>query len=268
MVSSHSKISIPPESGFLVWWYAKYKGWTKADSANEAKVNAYITDLKTSKKIETWNLDYAKIKESMKDNLPATYAELSSLVYAAYALGRNKNISIWGDKNNYYIAHLKEVAEIYPDAYFIHIVRDGRDVACSYLNIATLDTASPYKPKLPDEIVHIAQEWSDNNLKIHHFLKQLNPAQSLQIKYEDLIETPEHGLQAICKFLHLPYEETMMNFHQTEKEPEAFIDWKKKTAEKPDPTNKNIYLSFLPQEDIALFNKTASEVLNLYGYSV
>jgi len=268
MITAHSKVSIPPESGFLVWWYQKYKNWSKEDSTNEAKVNAYVADLKTSKKIETWNLDYNKIKNLVKTELPASYAQLSSLVYYSYALTRNKNISIWGDKNNYYISHLHELAEIYPKAYFIHIIRDGRDVACSYLNIASLNSSSPYKPKLPDQIIHIAQEWTENNIKLNNFLKLIDSTKRITVKYEDLIENPAECLKSVCEFLNLPYEDSMMNFHQTEKEPEEFMDWKKKTAEKPDPTNKNLYLDFLSPDDIALFNQYASEVLSLYGYSI
>jgi len=268
MISAHSQIAIPPESGFLVWWHKKYKNWSKADSANSTRIDEYLSDLKTSKKIETWNLDYSLLKKLIETELPHNYAELSSLVYYSYALNRNKHISIWGDKNNYYIAHLEELAEIYPNAYFIHIIRDGRDVACSYLNIASLDSSSPYKPKLPDQIIHIAKEWSDNNLKIAGFLNQFNSGKRLSVKYEDLIENPEHSLASVCKFLALPYETEMMNFHETEKEPAEFIDWKKKTMEKPDPNNKNMYLKFLSPEDITLFNENATEVLNLYGYSV
>jgi hypothetical protein len=268
MISSHSKISIPPESGFLVWWYEKYKDWSKQDSSDEAKIDKYLADLKTSKKIETWNLDYVRMKNLILAEQPANYAELSSLVYYSYSLIRNKNISIWGDKNNYYIAHLQELKEIYPNAFFIHIIRDGRDVACSYLNIAQLDSSSPYKPKLPYEIAQIAHEWSGNNLKIRNFMEWLEPEKKLTVKYEDLIESPADHLQSVCKFLALPYEEAMMNFHNTEKEPEAFIDWKKKTMEKPDPTNKNMYLNFLTHAEIGLFNQHAADVLNLYGYSV
>jgi hypothetical protein len=267
MISSHSKISIPPESGFLVWWYAKYKLWTRDDSGNETRISDFIGDLRTSKKIETWNLDYDQIKNLIKYELPANYAELSSLVYYAYAQIRKKNISYWGDKNNYYIAHLNELLEIYPNAFFIHIIRDGRDVACSYLNLVNLDSSSPYKPKLPDEIVQIAKEWADNNLKIEKFLKNLKPANKFVLKYEDLIEEPANCLQLICEFLKLPYEETMMDFNKTEKEPEMFMDWKKKTLEKPDPANKNIYLKFLTPADIDLFNRNAADVLNSYGYS-
>jgi hypothetical protein len=268
MITAHSRISIPPESGFLVWWYQKYKEWSKADSDDKTAVNRYIADLKTSKKIETWNLDYTQITDLILTTLPENYSQLSSLVYTAYSLSRNKDISIWGDKNNYYIAHLKELAEIYPDAYYIHIIRDGRDVACSYIDLANLDSSSPYKPKLSTEITDIAEEWSKNNLLINSFLNQVSSVKGLVVKYEDLIENPANCLRSVCSFLSLPYEEAMMHFYETEKEPKEFTDWKKKTLAKPDPSNKNKYMNLLSQEDIRLFNKIATNTLSLYGYSI
>src|ERR1051326_8315559 len=140
MLDSHSHIVSPPESGFLLWWHKKYKDWSLQDSKNDNKVEEYIADLKTSKKIETWNLDFVEIKKIISKELPSNYAQLSSLIYYSYGVNKKKYASAFGDKNNYYLNHIDEILKIYPNAYFIHLIRDGRDVACSYMDLKNLNT--------------------------------------------------------------------------------------------------------------------------------
>lgn len=268
MLNAHSKLTIPPECGFLVWWHAKYKDWGKSDSADMKQIDGYITDLKTSKKIETWDLDYTLLKELIITSKPADYAELSSLVYTSYSLQKGKNIKLWGDKNNYYIKHLDDLLDIYPEAYFIHIIRDGRDVACSYRALDKLQTNSPYKPILPVEIKSIAEEWMTNILNITAFFNKINIKKKLTLRYEYLIDSPEKELTSICRYLGLTFDPGMLKYYEQENEPGQLIDWKKKTREAPDSKNKNKYLSILSQYQLKEFNGIAGPLLTRLGYGV
>ena len=56
----------------------------------------------------------------------------------------------------------ESIKELFPNAYFIHIIRDGRNVACSYRDINRKKISDPYAPKLPDNIIDIAKEWNNN----------------------------------------------------------------------------------------------------------
>jgi Sulfotransferase family len=82
-----------------------------------------------------------------------------SAVYATYAASQGKTGSRWGDKNNFYRHHLAELATLFPSAGFVHIVRDGRDVAASYRALSTLSAGSKYAPRLPTAIAEIAADW-------------------------------------------------------------------------------------------------------------
>jgi hypothetical protein len=268
ILAAHTKLSVPPECGFLVWWYPKFKDWNVTASTNELCVEGYLKNLKTSRKIETWDLDYTALYNLIIASKPNNYAELSSLVYISYSLQQGKSISLWGDKNNHYLNYLETLHTLYPNAYFIHLVRDGRDVACSYRALNHLNTQSPYKPQLPYSIKEIAQEWSLNILKTGTFLEQLTPDRKLIITYEDLIEHPQKKAKEICLFFGIDFEPAMLNYYITTKEPKAFIEWKRKTLLPPDPSNKNVYLTDLSDKDISDFNQIAGNTLKLYGYTV
>lgn len=270
MLTNHPEICIPPECGFIQWWHSKYGTWTVADAKSEAKVEEFITDLSTSRKIESWELNYDALRSSILKRNPETYAELCSMVVERYANQQNKIPKYLGDKNNYYLDHLPLIKTIYPKAKFIAIIRDGRDVACSYKEIKKLDSDSPYKPKLPTEITTIAEEWISNIQKVDTFFEDLPDRQKTWIRYEDLITIPTNVLSSVSAFLNLPYDSKMIQYYNTEKqqqkEPASTLDWKKKTLQKPDPSNSRNYLEELSSGDIQKFEQIAAKQLKRFGY--
>ncbi len=51
-------------------------------------------------------MDRESIEASIVSSQPRDYAELCGVIYVAYGTGRKKNnISLWGDKNNFYLNH-------------------------------------------------------------------------------------------------------------------------------------------------------------------
>src|SRR5437868_10830563 len=104
MVTSHPAILVPPECGFAIWWRQKYGDW-KAEDAEGKRAQAFIQDLGSSKKIETWELDYDFLLAEIKRLRPATYSALASLVYETYARKKKPEFQRWGDKNNFHVRH-------------------------------------------------------------------------------------------------------------------------------------------------------------------
>ena len=267
---SHQKLSVPPESGFIEWWYQKYKSWNVLDSKNSEKINQFCIDLESSKKFETWNFDLNLFKDLISKETPSNYSQLLMLVYISFGLQRGKNILAFGDKNNYYIKKTKLLNELFPNAKYIHIVRDGRDVATSYMAMKNLVTASSYIPKLPYKIKDIAIEWHKNNQNLITFFKSFPKNKVLIIRYEDLILQLESECKKITNFLNIPFDKNMLNYYNINKElniePIETLDWKRKTLEKPDVLNIEKYKDLLSKEEIGIFNSIAKNTLNHFDY--
>lgn len=267
MLNQHSKIVAPPESGFMQWWFKKYKNWDISDNFNN-RINEFLDDLYESRKFETWKINRNALKEIILLKKPKDYAQLTECVYLAYD-SNPENIKIIADKNNYYINHLTELKKIWPDAKFIHIIRDGRDVACSYLDMSELETDSPYKPNLPENIRKIAKDWVDNNNEIAALSKKY-PENYILIKYEDLIIDSRNTLANFCDFLGIEFDHKMLDYYKPsvrdKSEPKETLDWKKKTLEKPDLKRIGRYSCDLKKKQIELFNNIALPSLKLYGY--
>jgi hypothetical protein len=267
---SHPNITVPPESGFLEWWYQKYCNWSLDDSKNPEKIEDFYRDFITSKKIETYNFNSLIFKRLIKEKEPKNYSELCSLIYITYGIQNNKKIKCWGDKNNYYIHKTKLLKELYPNAKFIHLVRDGRDVATSYKAIKNIKTNSQYAPKLSDNIQEIAQEWNDNNIKITKFLKTILNDNVLFLKYEDIVSNLEQACNKISRFLNVPFHNDMLEYYKLNKkrqiEPKETLDWKTKTLEKPDDSNIGKYKTILSPKEIKQFNTIAKQSLRAFNY--
>ncbi|PNQ73292.1 hypothetical protein C1T31_07165 [Hanstruepera neustonica] len=266
MLSSHESIVVPPECGFIQWWYEKYKDWNKSSSQSERMLNDFLTDLKTSKKIETWGLDFKALKLLIIEESPVSYSQLMNMVILQYAFQNGKKPSVLGDKNNYYIDYLRFLKQTYPNAKFLVIIRDPRDVVCSYLNVNSLQTSSEYKPKFPNTIKEMSLDWYSKNMKIAEFLESINPSTYKIVKYEDLLSQPELELEKCTNLLDLEFEYSMMDFYKNNMEPSELLDWKKKTNQQLDKNNTQKYLKQLTQSEIEEIVSVSGELMEKFGY--
>ena len=95
------------------------------------------------------------------------------------------------------------VLHIWPEARFIHIYRDPRDVVRSVVQMGWAGT--PY---------HGAFGWLHAEEVWQSMAKQLDPNRILDVQYEKLVESPAKELTRICKFLGVEYSDAMLNYHE------------------------------------------------------
>jgi hypothetical protein len=267
----NNHLTVPPESGFLLWWKSKYESISPEELKTPVILDKLVQDILSSKKFETWNLKKVELFEYLSLHNPNSYAQVGSLIYYFQAHKREKHPIVWGDKNNYYIYHLDELITLYPNAKFIHLIRDGRDVACSYRNLSSITSSSDYFPKLPFEIEEIAKEWADNNCRIEKFLNEKARGNFLLIKYEELVRSLENTCKKISEFLNVPYDEKMLEYDILNKmnrlEPSQTLDWKMNTLKKPDSSRIKQYLQKFSAQELELFNTHAGVTLKNFGYA-
>ena len=271
MLNAHPKVISPPECGFLHWWFAKYKDWNDLSNTSN-QIDIFINDLKSSKKITNWYLDFEKLKQRIIDIKPQDYATLGEIIYLLFAEQKDKNPILIADKNNYYINHLNDLNEIWPTAKYILVVRDGRDVACSYINMEKLVTDSPYKPILSTDISTIAREWVANNKKCIDFINSLNSTRSFIVRYEDIVTNPKLFLTKVCNFLGIDFDKEMLTYYikniELQDEPISTLDWKLKTLESPDKNNIGKHKKELSEANCNEFNAIATSLLQKFNYAI
>ena len=150
--------------------------------------------------------------------------------------------------------------KVFPNAQFIHIVRDGRDVASSVMKM----------PWGPQDII-AAGEWWDSNVRLGRRMGSiLGEKRYMEVKYEDLVENPEKELARICDFLGEEFSIEMLNYHQQSKEsiPVARMEQHYNSDRPPVKSRTYAWKREMSPSDIAIFSDYGTGSLSEMGYEV
>src|SRR5687767_2872197 len=127
-----------------------------------------------------------------------------SAPFVAYAEREGK--ARWGDKTPAYIGHVDPLAAIWPDARFVVLVRDGRDVALSVMDV----------PFGPNNAWAAARSWA-TAIRQGQEAAERYPGRVHTLRYEDLVTNPAETVAAICDFVGLDYSDDMLAIEQTDR---------------------------------------------------
>lgn len=267
MLTCHPHMVIPPEGHFFLWLEEKF-----GDLAFPEASGQFIEELFKTKKFEIWKVEQSSLQLLFNEYPPNTYREAVALVYCAYGILKGRTaFRYWGDKNKLWKEKLFRVIHYYPNAKFIHLVRDGRDVACSFKELSEKKMhLLKYGPNLPNNIETIAERWAANIVFIQKFLACLKADQQISIRYEDVILAPEQTLTDVTRFLRLDFSESMLDYARRNKqekiEPEETMQWKLKLNSALDKRNIGKFAMMLTKEEHAFFNSRCKDILTYYGY--
>jgi hypothetical protein len=233
-------------------------------------VQRFVDDVVRCRKFETWGLGEEELREFVEEARPDTYASAVSAVYGCYGHRKGKSAERWGDKNNFYLDHISTLKAMFPTACFIHIVRDGRNVACSYRGLHEKRIESEYAPRLPKRIEEIAREWAQNVDTIIAGFESIGWQDVHEIRFEDLLLQPEKELRTICEFLGEGYDPSMMDYHRINREqqlePVEFLQWKERTLEPLVVTQVDKFRKNLTTEQRTSFEEIAHRPLQRYRF--
>ncbi len=160
------------------------------DLKNDANLRRLLTDIlnepDVKRRFPELEIDVDAFISQMDER---TYPELVRRFYAewAYLKGANR----WGGKTPDYSIYTAELLELFPDAKFVHIIRDGRDVA---LSLFRLDWGA----KSP---IVAAKHWKERVEAACNFGRTLDDSQYLEIRYEHLVQFPEEIFENLIHFL-------------------------------------------------------------------
>lgn len=265
MLTCHPRIVIPPEAAFLIQLKKEHGGFCGGAEA----LDRFVAALLASPKFEYWKLSDPVLRRALAEAKPATYAALVAAVYACYASVHQPGKSRWGDKNNSYLAYIETIASLFPDARFVHIVRDGRDVACSYRSLAGVK--GEYAPRLPSDVFEAVFDWNRNLERIRRSLARVGWGSAHELRYEDLAREPEPVLRRVCEFLGEEYSPAMLEYdrenRERELEPRDFDAWKRKNRDGVDLAAVGRWQTELSAQEAALAQMAGATMLRAYRYA-
>ena len=147
----------------------------------------------------------AEIADVLRRAQVSNFAEAFWALMAHFAEREGK--TIWGEKTAFYTSIMPTLAECYPDARFILLLRDPRDVVSSLHH-------TPWGKQAYPSLADAALRWRVGMREAEAGLRGLDPARLLPVHYEDLAREPERCLRQICEFLSVPFDPAMLSFHE------------------------------------------------------
>jgi len=208
IVDAHPLVAITPE---MHWVSNRLQ--TEDPRGERLVTPEVIAELAEHKRFSHFELDRADFEGLLGPDESVPYRAFIGRLFGLY--GRVREKPIVGNKTPAYVRHLLELHGLWPEARFVHIVRDGRDVYLSVLNWKKANrTAGRFSTWEEDPVSTTALWWERKVRSGQEAGATLGPGLYHEMRYEDLIQDPEGECRALCGFLDLPYDAAMVRFSE------------------------------------------------------
>lgn len=179
MLNSHSRISNPGEFDFL-FDYVK-------DIDCEPEISDYISYLEKNRIFKSKKLQINKECKSYIALVNTFIEQLSGPKTLCLNIHRNFDIAY----------------HYFPDAIFVHILRDPRDVAKSSIPMGWVGNT-----------YYGVDHWIETENSWDRLVARVGKEQIFEFKYENLIIDSHSVLTNTCSFMGLDYENKMLDYHE------------------------------------------------------
>ena len=251
MLDRHPALAVPDESYFIPTLAARHRGRIEAPR--------FCADAARIATLRDWAVRPADVAARLRPG--ATAADGIAAIYEAYAAARGKER--WGDKTPMYLSRLGLLYRLFPTALYVHVVRDGRDAARSFLEMpAGLVTESWAHPR---DAAGFACQWRTEVRDAVALGRRLGPARYLELRYERLTADPDGELRAVAAFAGLEFDPAMLAYPGT-----LDLAAKPHQARLAQPPTAGVrdWRTEMPAADVAAFEAIAGDTLAACGYEV
>jgi hypothetical protein len=189
LLRSHPRITFPGESHFIPLFYQAY-----GDPHSEQEAVRLARKILALRWVRRWGLD---LRASQFGDC-RSYREVVERLYGEWAQHEGKER--WGDKTPQYATQIDALHSLFPGSQFLHIYRDGRDEALSILKAGFG----------PQNVFVAAEEWRKFVVAARRSGSRLPAGCYHEVRYEELVATPEPILRTVLAFLGEDYHPAVL----------------------------------------------------------
>jgi len=252
MLDAHPEIGVAPETHFA----RRLDAIRESDhSGSDRETGRRLSDLICeSAEVKEMGLDPGALKESMLKVSP-NFGEMFGTILQSYRQVRQTK---WiGEKTPSHVNYIDTIVDWFPEAKFIHLVRDPRGVVNSW---KTVPWSSGYR-------------WRDAEVWVEYvsngrFAEERMGERIHSLTYETLLGEPRSAVERLCRFLEIPFVSQIENFHarpsgnvNVEREP-----WKVRAMSSLDPRRAQRWRQTLLTHEIAQIEHIAGTEMRRWGY--
>ena len=254
MLMAHDDVVIPPETHF----FSRFDPTrlVGADPLPDALVDRWIEGCRRDPWFDELGIDADALRQAAADGCRTSH-DLFWWFFDTLAPGVAPRP---GEKTPHHEKYIDRIRAMFPEAKFVHIHRDPRDVVVSLHREDWMHGASYQR------IAHHVAKVLRRQERVEATLG----ASYHRLRFEDLLAEPEAVLRRLCEFLDLEFRPSMLAYH-TQSE-SGFLEtergWKDLATKPLDPSRIGRYRSRLTPRQIRMIERTAGPLLQAYGYSV
>jgi len=251
MLTSHTELAIPNETHFIVPM-SRDRRIVREDATVD--IGAFLAKVKRQPGYHNMELDDDLVTQRFNDARPDTYPDAVRLLFRIYADKEMK--PRYGDKTPIHVLHVEYLAELFPEARFIHLIRDGRNVTLSNLE---LDWG-------PESVWEGAVYWKRFVNEGRGAGAKLGPERYFELRYEDVLEDPERNVRKMCDFVELEFDPVMLRYFERTKTISGADETHHQNLSKPPTKGLRDWREQMSRKDVELFEVLAGDLLSEMGY--
>ncbi|MGH8495706.1 MAG: sulfotransferase family protein [Gammaproteobacteria bacterium] len=254
IVGSHPAIAVPYESHF----YNTFAPWIRhyGDLGERRNRERLLRDALQTAMIRDWrprvdrHAAMARIESNGRFDLHGVFAGIMETWCAAQGKRR------WGEKTPAHVFFADRILEGFSHARFICIVRDGRDAALSWMR-------AQFGPM---HVYPAATRWVAFLAAARKLRDRLGATRFLQVRYEDLVDSPEAITRQVCRFVGEDYVGEMLAFHRSEGRYPTDAQNEENLARPVLENNTGKWQRALSSRELRIFEAVAGRELQANGY--
>lgn len=262
IADAHPRIAVIHEYRWLIRWYKKRVGLTPEGLVTPRLVDQMLEDRKYTRRLK---IEREQLEGLLRGADQLSYSRFFSALFDLYGRARGKELV--GEKNPEDVLELPTLHELWPQARFVHLMRDGRDVCLSFMNWKLEKKpvyVSNFVPWEQDPVSTAAALWVWHVRLGREDGGALGPGLYHELRYESLVAHPEETCRNLCAFLGLTYDPAMLCFHEGHTRDEPNLD--AKAAWRPITGGLRDWRTQMPAEALEKFEAIAGDLLEELGY--
>lgn len=241
MLHNHPLIAIPVESLFMIDYLR---------ASESVPLSIAQTLILKEFEFREWKLSISASELQSCQTVSETF----SLLHERYASMLGKRY--WGQKTPRFVRYGDLLRSVFPNARFIHMIRDPRAIALS-LRRSNVHSSNYY---------YGARRWL-KDVQAGLALKARYPDAVLEIHYEALVSQPEETLHQVAAFLDIPYDPQMLQYQDSAQDYNQYFSSIHSNLRKP-PTAERMdaWRKVISPIDTAMIEQICMPLMQQLGY--
>jgi len=249
MLASHPSFAISKRTNLWPRFYNRF-----GDLKRDDNLDRCLIALADRKHIQALDIDFRRLRQDFVAG-SRSYERLFALIHKQFATRMYR--PRWGDQTELLEKYAELILEVYPDAKFIHMLRDPRDRYEAVI----------HKSQRRGGVGAATARWLYSAALAEQH-QRTSPRRYKVIRYESMVARPDEIMAGVCDFLGEQYHQTMIAMEDVLR----FAKVRNQNgngAQSPLTTDYiGRFRNGLPAHETAFIQKLSKRYMRMFDYSI